>query len=178
MTKLLLKSVATLFFIAFSVYQVSAQVPTSDLELSEAEKRAQELRRLLEGDPASPTQTISCQPIATGTKQRHEGTGGITTPGRPAPPLPPGEFRPHIFVVCGLSQSVTRVFFVPITDNDKIFASHALSVIGAAHLSGKYLNIVFDPTDRSGEQIGCRPDLCKRMLAVIMVQGPFPTPTN
>jgi len=43
--------------------------------------------------------------------------------------------------------------------------------MGAAHLSGKPLEITFDPLDSSGELIGCSPITCKRILAIDMVDA-------
>jgi hypothetical protein len=112
--------------------------------------------------------------------QEHRGTPGVMV-GTLPPPLHPGEFRPHVFVRCGvttLPKEYPSIFFVPVTEKDKLFATHALSVIGAAHLSGRYVNIIFDPADDSGKELGCNPLICKRILAVTMVNSPLPTPGN
>lgn len=133
-----------------------------------------ELEDFLRGDPASSTKSKTCLPMSIGAKQEHVGRPPVNLlpPGGsppPPPPLPGGEFRPHVFVTCSLKEpgpNLPAVFFVPVTPQDQAFASQALSIMGAAHLSGKHLKIVYDPQDRSGDQIGCKSPICKRILAI------------
>jgi hypothetical protein len=143
--------------------------PVPELQPSEAE---QKLRDFLDGDPASKTKTVLCQPTGTGAKQEHVGRPPVVIGSTENPTLGPGEFRPQVFVVC--SKGIPRIFFVPSTDADRAFATQALSIIGAAHLSSKPLSIVFDPADRSGETIGCHPAICKRILAITMREASVP----
>ena len=166
------KVVAAVFFSAIAMGEASAQPP-------DIVDPKDELRELIEGVPASATRSKSCQPNATGAKHLHVGTPGVvpSPPGAEPPPLPQGEFRPHVFVRCALGgpgPNFPAVFFVPITTNDQAFASQVLSIVGAAHLSGKLLTIVYDPRDTSGAQIGCRAPICKLILAIAMVDPPPP----
>jgi hypothetical protein len=69
-----------------------------------------------------------------------------------------------------------RIFFVPSTGDDGGFATEVLSIAGAAHLGGKALRIVYDPADISGQGIGCPSPICKRMLAITMVDAVEPSP--
>lgn len=129
-----------------------------------------QLQEILNGTPASKTKTASCTPARTGAKQVHLGVPGVSLApaGEGRPPLAVGEFRPYVFVVC--SKGMPRIFFVPSTGDDSGFATEALSIIGAAHLGGKALNIIYDPADVSGQDLGCASPICKRMLAITMVE--------
>jgi hypothetical protein len=80
------------------------------------------------------------------------------------------EFLPQVLVTCAHNNDPS-MFFVPVTSEDEVFASQALSVMGAAHLSGKLLEITYDPADTSGELIGCFAPACKRILAIDMVDA-------
>ena len=172
--KFALNAVAAVFFSAISMCAPSAQ-PAPGTVVDPAD----ELRNLIDGVPASATRSKSCLPDATGAKHLHVGVPGIEPfrPGAEVPPLPSGEFRPHVFVRCSLrgpGPNLPAIFFVPITTNNQVFASQTLSIIGAAHLSGKLLRIIYDPSDTSGAQIGCPAPICRLILSITMVDAPAP----
>src|SRR5258706_15958550 len=52
-------------------------------------------------------------------------------------------------------------YFAVSTEQDPRFAARALSIIEAAQLGDKYLNILFDANDTTGQQWGCTPSDCR-----------------
>ena len=58
---------------------------------------------------------------------------------------------------------------------DPHFTALALSVVEAAELAGKSINIFFDPLD-AWAGLGCTQTDCRRLKIVTMTESPVPTP--
>jgi hypothetical protein len=59
-------------------------------------------------------------------------------------------------------------YFAASATSDPRFAARALSIVEAAQLGDKYLNVLFDPNDQSGQAYGCALVDCRPLLAVVL----------
>jgi hypothetical protein len=123
----------------------------------------------INGQPRPPSyQSVSCRPIGTGASALNKGLEIIV--GRPSlKGLPP-----HVFVNCRpvgpAMTATTMTFFVIITPDDQSFATYALSVAGAAHLSGKLLSVTYNENDDSVPLATIKP-----IVEIEMIDAPGPS---
>ena len=68
-----------------------------------------------------------------------------------------------------------KFWFFASDGTDPHFTALALSVVEAAELADKFINIFFDPTD-GWVGLGCTHTDCRRLTIVTMTESPVPTP--
>jgi hypothetical protein len=88
----------------------------------------------------------------------------------PCKPVESATFAERIHVRCESAVDGKFSFFAAST-NDSKFAARALSVIEAGQLAGKYISVLFDPSDLSGQAFGCLTKDCRTMSAVVLVDN-------
>lgn len=83
-------------------------------------------------------------------------------------PVESATFVERIHVRCDTPVD-TKFFFFSASTQDSKFSARALSVIEAGQLSGKFIRVLFDPNDQSGNDFGCLVTDCRRMTAVVLI---------
>ena len=81
-------------------------------------------------------------------------------------PIGVAVFDIRIHVQC--QESVGSVSFFALSNSDVAQTARVLSVLSTAHVSGRNLNILYDPNDTSGTSIACPVDSCRLIEAVII----------
>jgi hypothetical protein len=74
-------------------------------------------------------------------------------------------YENRIHVRCSTAATGGIVFFAVPTANSA-YAARVLSVLTAAHIAGKNIEIQYDPNDTSGANFGCAASDCRRMVSV------------
>jgi hypothetical protein len=74
-------------------------------------------------------------------------------------------YEERIHVRCSKAASGGIWFFAVPTANSA-YAARILSILTAAHIAGKNIEIQYDPNDKSGDQFGCGATDCRRIVSV------------
>jgi hypothetical protein len=88
----------------------------------------------------------------------------------PCKPIEAATFSNRVHVRCESAVDGKFFFFAVSTAADPKFAARALSVIEAGQLGDKFLSILFDPSDTSGDSFGCLAADCRPLLAVSLTE--------
>ncbi len=83
-------------------------------------------------------------------------------------PVNVAAFSKRVHVKCAAAVSGIRWFAVSTADASN--AARVMSLLTAAHISGRTLDILYDPSDTSGTAIGCRANDCRLIQAVGVLQ--------
>ena len=87
----------------------------------------------------------------------------------PCKPVETAAFSNRIHVRCA-TQVDGRFWYFAAPTSDARLAARTLSVIEAAQLGDKFLNILIDATDQSGPAFGCLASDCRPIIAVAMLE--------
>jgi hypothetical protein len=87
----------------------------------------------------------------------------------PCKPVQAATYTNRIHVKCEAAVDGKFLFFAASTADAK-FAARALSVIEAGQLGDKFVSILFDPSDKSGQAFGCDAVSCRQLLAVVLTE--------
>jgi hypothetical protein len=79
-------------------------------------------------------------------------------------PVEVATYGNRVHVECSSSTGGVRFFAASTSDWQN--AARVLSVISTAQVAGRTLNILYDPSDLSGEFIGCQTNDCRLIRAV------------
>ena len=72
-------------------------------------------------------------------------------------------YQTRVHVRC--AAAVGGITFFAAATQDAAYAARVLSVVTAAQVAGRTLNILFDPADQSGAAIGCLTTDCRLIRA-------------
>jgi len=92
-------------------------------------------------------------------------------------PVEAAAYPERIHIKCA-SPVDDRFWYFAAPTTDARFAARALSVIEAAQLGDKFVNVLFDPNDQSGGGFGCVIGDCRPFAAVVMVESSIPPPST
>jgi len=90
-------------------------------------------------------------------------------------PIEAAAYAERIHVKCASAVDF-RFWYFAASTADARFAARVLSVIEAAQLGDKYVNVLFDVSDTTGTSFGCDEKSCRRLLAAMMVEEAAPPP--
>ena len=61
------------------------------------------------------------------------------------------------------------IYYFALSTANSAHAARILSVLSMAHVTGKQLDILYDPGDTSGAALGCQEDNCRLILSAIIL---------
>jgi hypothetical protein len=76
-------------------------------------------------------------------------------------------YAARIHVQCS-NPAPDGIYYFALSTADSHNAARTLSVLSMAHVTGKPLEILYDPTDLSGAAFGCQTDDCRLILSAII----------
>jgi hypothetical protein len=88
----------------------------------------------------------------------------------PCKPVESATFSNRVAVRCESPVDGKFSFFAVSTKDDPKLAARALSVIEAGQLGDKFIMVLFDPNDQTGNNFGCLLADCRPMKAAILTE--------